>query len=276
MKRTSWMLAFLLTGLFAVNTSRTAQATTMTATVCAVFANPCPGGSTIDAGIRTNFVGLLGFNRYALLPFVYSDANVTLAGTVLVADILQGGNNWIYLFGQGVGTQSVLGNGFFLDAAISQNYLTLGGIGGFSAFNIGSCNAAGVAAADGEVVQPFVNGTPLAGAGTTACSPFAQAFGPQAVVTGGVTNMTAAAIFQFNPFAGGGAAITLPWGSDFPDPGLGFDPTTGTLAELQTDLQRIGLDEQIPEPATLALLGSALLALGSARRRGRTNGRRKG
>jgi hypothetical protein len=272
MKRTSWLLAFLLVGCLGAGLSRPAQATTMTATVCAVFANPCPLGSTIDAGLRTNFVGTLGFNQYALLPFNFTDANTTLTGTVLAADILQGANNWIYLFGEGVGSQSALGNGFFLDAAITQNYQTLGGIGSFSAFNIGSCNAAGTAAADGEVVQPFVNGTPLTGAGTTACSPFAQGFGPQAVASGGATNMTAAAIFQFNVLAGGGAAITLPWGGDLPDPDLGFDPTTGTLPQLLSDLQDAGLTQQDPEPATFAMFGAALLVLACVRRRIRSNG----
>jgi hypothetical protein len=271
MKRTSCLFALLLAASIGVSLSQPAQATTMTATVCAVFANPCPLGSTIDAGIRTNFVGTLGFNRYALLPFNFTDVNTSLTGTVLAADILQGGNNWIYLFGEGVGTQSALGNPFFLDAAITQNYQTLGGIGSFSAFNVGSCNAAGTAAGDGEVVQPFVNATALTGAGTTACSPFAQGFGPQAVATGGVTNMTAAAIFQFNAFAGGGAAITLPWGSDLPDPGLGFDPTTGTLSQLLSDLQEVGLTQQDPEPATFAMFGVALLVLASVRRRAHSN-----
>ena len=100
----------------------------MTATVTC-FAGPCIN----DAGIRTNFVGVLGFNRYTVLPFVFTDVNATLAGTVVVADFRIGASNFIYLYGYGVGMQSALGGGFFLSSAITQTYQTLGGIGTFGA-----------------------------------------------------------------------------------------------------------------------------------------------
>lgn len=245
-----------------------AQATTMTATVTC-FAGPCFN----DAGIRTNFVGVLGFNRYAVLPFLFSDANASLAGTVVVADFLIGRSNFIYLYGYGVGTQSALGGGFFLSSAITQNYLTLGGVGSFSAFNIGTCNVTGVIAGDGAIMTPYVNGVAIGGGrGTTACAPFAQAYGPQAQAVGGVTNLTATDVMQFNGILGGGAQITLPWGDDIPDPAftqLNTDIDGNSPAAVIADLQALGLTQQVPEPATLALFGGGLLGLGILRRRRR-------
>jgi hypothetical protein len=96
-------------------------------------------------------------NRYALLPLLFTDANVTLSGTVLVANLFLGGNDYIYLYGQGVGTQSALGN---LNSTIQQSYLTPGGIGTFGAFNVGACNATATLAGDSSVMQPFVNNSP--------------------------------------------------------------------------------------------------------------------
>ncbi len=242
-----------------------AQATTMTATVTC-FAAPCVN----DAGIRTNFVGVLGYNRYAVLPFVFTDVNATLAGTVVVADFLIGRSNFIYLYGYGVGTQSLAGGGFFLSSAITQNYLTLGGIGTFGAFNIGTCNATGVLAGDGAIMTPYVNGFQIGGGrGTTACAPFAQAYGPQAQAVGGLTNLTATDVMQFNGIVLGSAQITLPWGDDIPNSSftqLNTDIDGDSPAAVIADLQALGLTQQVPEPATLALFGSFLLALGAARR----------
>jgi hypothetical protein len=243
-----------------------AHATTMAAAVTC-FAGPCVN----DAGIRSNLVGVLGFNRYAVLPFLFTDINATLAGTVVVADFLIGRSNFIYLYGYGVGTQSGLGGGFFLSSAISQNYRTLGGIGTFGAFNIGACNLTGSLAGDGAIMTPFVNGFAIGGGrGTTACSPFAQFYGPRAQAVGAITNLTATDVMQFDSIAFGGAQITLPWGDDIPDSAftqLNTDIDGDSPSTVISDLQALGLTQQVPEPETVALFGSGLLGLGLLRRK---------
>lgn len=267
-RKTLFGLLFLVGAWLTPYSGEQAHATTMAATVTC-FAGPCFN----DAGIRSNGVGVLGFNRYAVLPFLFFDANASLTGTAVVADFLIGRSNFIYLYAYGVGTQSGLGGGFFLSSAITQNYLTLGGIGSFGAFNIGACNATGFIAGDGAIMTPFVNGRAIGGGrGTTACTPFAQLYGPQNQVVGRVTNLTATDVMQFNGILGGGAQITLPWGDDIPDPSftalnnaINGDSPTAVI----DDLQALGLTQQIPEPATLALLGSGLLGLGALRRKPR-------
>ena len=78
---------------------------------------------------------------------------------------------------------------------------------------------------------------------------------------------------QFNGIVLGGAQITLPWGDDIPDPAFTQLNTDidGEFAVhvVISDLQSLGLTQQVPEPATLALFGSGLLCLGALRRRRR-------
>ena len=89
---------------------------------------------------------------------------------------------------------------------------------------------------------------------------------------GGLTNLTATDVMQFNGIVLGGAQITLPWGDDIPDPAftqLNSDIDGDSPSAVIADMQALGLTQQVPEPATLALFGGGLLGLGVLRRRRR-------
>src|SRR5262249_13306606 len=115
------LVASVLTWVAGVSSER-AQATTMTATVCAVGVNPCPAGSILDSGIRTNFVGTLLPNRYAVLPFIFADAFTSVTGTVIVGDIA---GKYIYLVGYGQASSDIVTN---IDIVINQDYVTTPGL----------------------------------------------------------------------------------------------------------------------------------------------------
>ena len=77
----------------------------------------------------------------------------------------------------------------------------------------------------------------------------------------------------FNAVAGGGAAITLPWGDDIPDPNattLNSDIQSGVpLSQIIGDLNNLdpSLSQAVPEPMTLSLFGVALVGVGAVRRK---------
>lgn len=246
-----------------------AHALTISAQVCG--AGGCP--PVLDAGTRTNFVGVLGANRWTVLPYTFTDASVTFSGYVAALNVA---GQAIYLRGQGVATTPVANAGnFFLDVGISQNFQTQAGVGTFGGFNVGSCNLNATAAGSGEVAQAFVNGAALATNGTTACSPFVQTFGPAAgIAVGAVTNLSAVAVFGFG--AGGGQAITLPYGDDDPSSANTFDFMTSSsdisLDQLDTDLSDLGnaYSEQVPEPLSLSILGIGIMGIGAARARAKS------
>jgi hypothetical protein len=267
----------VLMGWSLLSGAERAQATTMTATLCDINVAPlgCPGADTLDFGVRTNFVGLLGPNRWAVLPFAFADATAGITGNIFVVDIA---GRWIYLFGQGIAgaNTGALAAPVFLNVAITQNYITAPQLGAFIGIDTGFCNGAATGAGSGQAGFPFVNGTLLAAGGgnTTACSPFAQNFGPNLIAEGRVTNMTAIASFDFENGVNG-QLITLPWGDDWPD--LALLPLNADLASdvpaitIEKDLTQAGLTQQVPEPITLSLFGAGVAGVGMMRRRRKTN-----
>jgi hypothetical protein len=87
----------LLIALFLVQPNQ-GNATTVAAVVCAGGEFPCLPGDVVDSGFRANGVGLLGPNRYAILPFSFSDALINFSGMTVVAD---SGEQFIYSWGTG-------------------------------------------------------------------------------------------------------------------------------------------------------------------------------
>jgi hypothetical protein len=252
----------LVTAICLLPTS--AHATVVTASICtgADFFCNAPGDVVVDSGFRSNGVGLLGANRFAIQPFVFNDARMNFTGTVVVADLA---GQFIYSWGTGVATAFDPGGiGFFLDVTISQNYLTVPGPGAFAELNSGTCNATAAANASTSLVQGVVNGVtlPVLGVvGDCAVAPFAFGSGPFPRNVGLVTNMSVAAQFFFAPGLAGAQQITLPFGDDFPDPTLNFnDPNNPLNFITNTDIP-VGLTDAVPEPGTFVLLGGALSAV---------------
>jgi hypothetical protein len=260
-KRVFLPLAFL--GLCLVTQPRQAQAIVVTAVECTVVVFPCPAINVVDAGFRANGVGVLGANRFTVLPFSFTNLDVTFNGTLLATDLA--GQN-IYIWGGGTAT-NLAGVNFYLDVQISQNYLTAPGVGLFSEFNVGNCtpNAVGtnsgvaaVLGVNGIAVGPVMGssgpifGGDCAPAGGPGGNPgFNFVGGPTAVAIGGITNMTALAQFYFDG-AGGPLpqSIDLPWGEDFPNVDLGI-PTPDTI-------NTFDVTDQSPEPGTITMIGGAL------------------
>ena len=273
LKRILFPLALL--GVLLVTQPRQAQAIVVTAVECSVVVFPCPAIDVVDAGVRANGVGLLGPNRYTLLPFAFANADVSFTGNLLAMDLL--GTN-VYIWGGGVATNTAA-TGFYLDVQISQNYVTSPGIGQFSEFNIGNCTNNTIGTTSGVAAVLGVNGNSLgtmgssgafggdcvAGAGPGGATGFAFANGPIPVAIGGVTNLTALAQFYFSAAGGAGQSIDLPWGEDFPDL-----TDYGTLLPTPSNLSTFsGVTDQAPEPSTFTMIGGAfgLAALAFFRRK---------
>jgi PEP-CTERM motif-containing protein len=262
--------ALFLGALFVAQPQPT-HAATVVAALCAVQQYPCLGGNILDSGVRTNFVGGLGANRFTIMPFSFADAAVSFTGTTMATDVA---GKWIYLWATGTATD-ILGGALTLDVAFQQtNYLTVPGLWGFNDMVIGGC-AGGTAANSGAVAQGAVNATGLSIL-TGNCSvnnPFVRAGIPVGGGLGFFTTLTAAAQFVFTAGSAAGSTIALPWGDDFPDPNVLGDPSSlGFIDPSDTsDITSLGLTPgaTTPEPGTMVLLGIALAGLGFVNRRRR-------
>jgi hypothetical protein len=246
------------------------QAATVTAVECSVNVWPCPVANVIDVGIRNDGVAVLPGNTFDILPFVFTNADVTFTGTMMATNILGG---WIYNWGSGTATDTAVApppGGFFLDVAFQQTYLTIPGPAVFNDMIQGTC-AGGPFANTGVVVQGVVNGTPLSVLGPFACGgalPFLGVGAPVGGPVGLFTTLTGLAQFFFDSNGTIGQSITLPWGNDFPDLAFNFDDPNNPLNFFTPD--NFSADPSlvdIPEPGSLSMIGGALCFAGLLFRR---------
>ncbi len=228
----------LLAGLLLLVQPQDAKAITITVQECANGVFPCVGANIIDSGTQTTGVAFLA-NGADVLNYNFANADVTFNGTVSGTTILGLTAN---IDGTGTATAQPTA-GFFLDVFITESFLINGLIQGLpgviTEYNVGTCNAAAVAAGSFVQATLVANGTTLpimGGAGNCAGGAFNNAgfaFGTiPAVLT-----LTGLAQFQFNA-SGAVQASDLPFGET----------------------------ETAPEPATFALFGSALVLAGLVRK----------
>jgi len=87
---------------------------------------PYPAGFTLDIGARTNGVGILGPNRYALLRFRFNELNASSNGAVLATDFA---GNYVYLDVTGIANND-FNSGTWREVYVIESYMTRPGLWG--------------------------------------------------------------------------------------------------------------------------------------------------
>jgi len=264
-KRFSLPIGLLLLALLMLATPQPGHANIVSAVRCATQTYPCVG--VLDSGIRNDGINVLGPNQFDIRNFFFQDAFVTFSGTMMATDV---GGQWVYLWGSGTATDR-LGGALVLDVAFTESYVTVPGIWTFNDMIQGGCGG-GWAAGTGAIAQGVVNATGLSvlPGNCTAFNPFVSIGTPVTGTLGLFTTLTGAAQFVFTAGSAAGSTVTLPWGDDFPDPAITFNDLNNPINLIDpSNDSGLGLNQATPEPATLVLMGGALIALGLTRRRKR-------
>ena len=265
---------------------RVAKADDVQVIVCTVADFVCPVANTFANE------GFLYTPGNLLLPNTYTIQNVNLGGpgfldpdnffnsfsaTYVTADVA---GRWIYMWGTATVSMkqdladeaNLLGvKNLYVDVALRQNYVTKPGTWSFNEGLAGNCDMNAMPGA-GVAFQGQVNGANLpviGGAGDCAGSPFAFTNGPTLQGVGTVTQLIGGVEYQFSAAGNYPETITLPFGSEFPDPAINFnDPNNPLNFITNTDIPPgLTLVANVPEPASWMLLGSALGAIALLRRR---------
>ncbi len=234
-------LAALLILSATVAVAPPAHAATVTAIECANNVWPC---NNIIAQGTQGINDILGAGGADNVNFNFGNADVTFAGTFTSINI---GGLYVAINGQGTATWNAAGAGW-LDVYLVQNFalnpLFTPAIGVANEYMNGGCNAAATAGGDFIQGQLYANGTLLpvmGGAGDCAAGNFNFANGPSLHLATQAYTLAGLAQFDFigNAIAGGAESIDLPYGDS----------------------------EAVPEPASISMVGGALLLSSIAARR---------
>jgi hypothetical protein len=291
----AWPSALVLALLLFLAQPRMAKADDVQVIVCTVADFVCPVANTFANE------GFLYTPGNLLLPNTYTIQNVNLGGpgfldpdnffnsfsaTYVTADVA---GKWIYLWGTATVSMKqdladeakLLGvANLYVDVALRQNYVTAAGTWAFNEGLSGNCDMNAMAGA-GVAFQGQVNGAnlPVIGApGDCAASPFSFTNGPTLQGLGKVTQLIGGIEYQFSAAGNYPETITLPFGSEFPDPAINFNDPNNPLnfitnADIPADLTLVA---NAPEPASWMLLASALGAIALLTKARRVGGNKHG
>jgi hypothetical protein len=266
---------------------RKAKADDVQIIVCTVAAFVCPIANTYaNEGFLYTPGNLLFANTYTIqnvqlggLGFADPDAFFnTFNATYVTADVA---GKWIYMWG--TATVTVNANvmaqaaaqgiqNLYVDVALRQNYVTTPGLWAFTEGLSANCDANAMGGAS-VAFQGQVNGSNLPVVGfpnDCVISPFFLIpTSPTSQTVGGITQLIGGVEYAF-PVAGNyPETITLPFGSEFPDPAINFnDPNNPLNFITDADIPPgLTLVANTPEPSTWTLLGTGITALALLRKR---------